>query len=706
METLSQKCNCLNSKKTVKMGHLDEWRFKPHLKCAWLLAFSIIGLAGCQLDNMNDARKFAKVILLTSDPQVEVKPTEKYEYRGPIRRLWAKRELPSDRTQLFLRQNNLDKAYKSSPTDIVAFVQQNCRQNPTMTQVHAIAELSEIEASYLSQLGDQKAAVQLYLTSIIHAYQFLFDRQLDIKRNAYDPQFRQICDTYNRSLEGMLKIMCPDSEFRPERVYEILETEDFRVEFEMQIEGRWRAEEFERFELVSDFKMEGLENSYQTFGLGVPLIAVRKTTDPTAGFEQYYPPSLAMPMTAFCEVHAPEQSDSPYRVKMRLIDPLETSMVSVEGQNVPLESEFTLPLAYYLSDPLLNSSVLSAATLLSADIADELYGMYMIEPYDPDKIPVVMVHGFWSSPVTWLPMFNDLRANPEIRKQYQFWFYMYPTGQPFWISARQMRDDLLTLRQTVDPLNQSESLEQMILVGHSMGGLLSRMQTIDSGNQFWNILSENPFESMRGEDSKLSEIKDLFFFENNQSVARVITIASPHHGTNYSNSLTRWLGQKLFTLPQMLQSQFSEFVDENESQLRNIKTLTIPTSVDSLAPDSKFIETMAELPKTDRVIFHNIYGDNSAESWLRFFNSNWSRPGDGIVAVESAQVKDVQSEIGVKEEHAEVHRHPKTIVEVRRILLEHLEQLGRVNNKPKFDPQIVPAGFDSNQALENSPIER
>ena len=82
METLSQKCNCLNSKKTVKMGHLDEWRFKPHLKCAWLLAFSIIGLAGCQLDNMNDARKFAKVILLTSDPQVEVKPSEKIRVPG------------------------------------------------------------------------------------------------------------------------------------------------------------------------------------------------------------------------------------------------------------------------------------------------------------------------------------------------------------------------------------------------------------------------------------------------------------------------------------------------------------------------------------------------------------------------------------------------------------------------------------------------
>ncbi len=666
----------------------------------WILVFSSIVLTGCQLDNMDDARKFADVILWTSDPQVEVKPREKYEYRGPIRRLWAKRQRPTDRTQLFLRQNNLENAYDSSPESVIEYVQQECRHIPSMAMIHVIAELSEIEANWLSQIGDEKSAVQLYLTSIIHSYQFLFDRQLDVQRNAYDPQFRQICDTYNRSLQGMLKIMCPDSGFQPERVYEILETDDLRVEFEMQIEGRWRAEEFERFELVSDYEMEGLENSYQTFGLGAPLIAVRKRTDRSAGFEQYYPPSLAMPMTAFCEVQVSDDGGPTYRVKMRLIDPLETSVVSVEGRDIPLESEYTLPLAYYLSDPLLNSSVLSAATLLNADIADDLYGMYMIEPYDPEKIPVVLVHGFWSSPVTWLPMFNDLRANPEIRKQYQFWFYMYPTGQPFWISARQMRADLVALQQSVDPLDQSDAMDQMVLVGHSMGGLLSHMQAMDSGNQFWEILSDQPFESMRGDTVKLDELKELFFFETNPSISRVITIASPHHGTKYSNSLTRWMGQKLFSLPQLLESQFSEFVRENESQLRNVKTLSVPTSIDSLSPDSQFIQTMAKVNRNQKVLFHNIYGDRSEESWLRYLNSNWGRPGDGVVSVESAKVRGVESEVEVKEEHAEVHRHPKAIVEVRRILLEHLEGLGRVDRVPMYDPQVKPAGFDSKRDPE------
>ena len=53
-----------------------------------------------------------------------------------------------------------------------------------------------------------------------------------------------------------------------------------------------------------------------------------------------------------------------------------------------------------------------------------------------------MVHGLWSSPETWTEMINELRAVPDIRNRYQFWTYLYPTGQPFWVSATQLRADL------------------------------------------------------------------------------------------------------------------------------------------------------------------------------------------------------------------------------------------------------------------------
>ena len=118
----------------------------------------------------------------------------------------------------------------------------------------------------------------------------------------------------------------------------------------------------------------------------------------------------------------------------------------------------------------------------------------MLEPYQPGKIPVLMIHGLWSSPITWMEMFNDLRGDPDLRSQYQFWFYLYPTGQPFWRSATQLREDLADVRKTVDPTRHEAALDQMVLVGHSMGGLVANMQIVNSRDDFWHIVSDKPIQ--------------------------------------------------------------------------------------------------------------------------------------------------------------------------------------------------------------------
>ena len=130
-------------------------------------------------------------------------------------------------------------------------------------------------------------------------------------------------------------------------------------------------------------------------------------------------------------VSVPGPSFNIRRAVLSLYDPLEKTQVVTESKVVPLESDITTPLAYGLKNPLVNKGVYATASLLNAEFAPESYGMYMLEPYDPTKIPVVMVHGLWSSPATWVHMFTDLRANQDIRENCQFWFYSYPTAQPF-----------------------------------------------------------------------------------------------------------------------------------------------------------------------------------------------------------------------------------------------------------------------------------
>ena len=110
-----------------------------------------------------------------------------------------------------------------------------------------------------------------------------------------------------------------------------------------------------------------------------------------------------------------------------------------------------------------------------------------------------MVHGLWSSPMTWMEMFNDLRSQREIRDHYQFWFYLYPTAQPFWLSAAQLRHDLVHVRETLDPTHQEPALDQMVLIGHSMGGLLSHLQTIPSRDDYWRLVSNEPFQQIKAD---------------------------------------------------------------------------------------------------------------------------------------------------------------------------------------------------------------
>ena len=291
--------------------------------------------------------------------------------------------------------------------------------------------------------------------------------------------------------------------------------------------------------------------------------------------------------------------------------------------------------------------------------------------------PVVMVHGFWSSPTTWARMFNDLRANPDIHNNYQFWFYSYPTGQPFWLSARQMRNDLDQIRRELDPNGKSKSLDQMILVAHSMGGLVSTLQTMESGDQFWSMVSESPIEDFTGDQEGLELLRETFYFNPNDAIRRVISIATPFQGSSFANNATRWVSKKLFTLPQFESAEFSKIAKENNDKLKDDFFAKTVTSLDSLTPDAVVFDAMANAKVSENVKFHNIIGRVTKRK-LFSLSEEIETGDDGVVAEESANNPRAISQIAVPSEHAEVHQHPASIYEVRRILLQNLVELERI----------------------------
>ncbi len=583
----------------------------------------------------------------------------------------------SQRTKGAMRRFALEETYHKDPNYCLELMQELVESESDSELAYAISELAYILGKQAERKGEAARALDMYSVAVTNAYMYLFASDFDRNRNPYDPLFRGACDLYNESLEASLRIVNAKGQLQPGASYE-LSTGAQTYEIQTVVLGQWNTDDFERFEFVSDYEVEGLPSSGLSYGLGVPLIAVRKQRDPNDPREKYYPEGLSFPVTALARVVQSSSQDADgathrHKCQLELHDPLVSSDLQLADRLVPLQTDLSTSLAYFLDSPQFRETSKATLGLLDAQETQKHRGLYMLEPFDPTKIPVVMVHGLWSSPITWMPMFNDLRSFHELRKNYQFWFYQYPTGQPFWLSATQLRADLSELRQTLDPNRLYEALDHTVLVGHSMGGLVSRMQTIESSDSFWKILSDKPFQEVQGKEELVSNLREAAFFKPNQDVRRVVTIGTPHRGSDYANDTTRWLGRKLIRLPSIMVATGQQLISQNPGVFRNTELLTTHTSIDSLSPDSPLFPAMLRAPRAPWVNYHNIVGMVPTRGMF----GTKEATGDGVVEFDSATMPDVLSEITVNSEHQNIHRHPKAIYEVRRILLQHLEDVRR-----------------------------
>ncbi|MEM9659677.1 MAG: hypothetical protein AAF961_15055, partial [Planctomycetota bacterium] len=294
-------------------------------------------------------------------------------------------------------------------------------RDPSREHLYALAELAYVDAKRAERTRDAGGALELYGASVLYAYQYLFTDKYADASNPYDPQFRRGCDLYNAALESTLRLIQHEGDLGPGK-RQLIRTpnHDCHLEVVLKSDG-WHADDFDHVEFVSDYEVHGLRNHYHNFGLGVPLVAVRRHHEDEDPREQYYPPDLSFPVTAFLRIENGDQNllratyetasvdgsrgkrDSlPSRENLRAVlelrDPLEDTTVEVAGQRIPLETDLSTPLAHFLSQPALDDTRVSTLGLLKPEKVKQLTGLYMLEPFRADKIPVLMVHGLWSSP--------------------------------------------------------------------------------------------------------------------------------------------------------------------------------------------------------------------------------------------------------------------------------------------------------------------
>ena len=279
------------------------------------------------------------------------------------------------------------------------------------------------------------------------------------------------------------------------------------------------------------------------------------------------------------------------------------------------------------------------------------------EPFDPNKTVVLIVHGLMPSRSRWFPLLNHLRADEDVRRKYQFWFFSYPSGYPYPYSAAILRKEL----DAAEKIYPQHS--KMVVIGHSMGSCISRLLITDSGDRIWRkMFTVHPQKMENVSEAHRHIITESTIFQHRPEIGRVIFISGPHRGSDLA---ANWMGRIGASLVQAPVALFGNGLDilRYERQTPGLLHLKrFPDSIDTLDPDDDFVRALRDVPIVQRVPYHTIAGDRG--------RGDSPNSSDGIVPYWSSHLVGAQSEKIVPSHHG-AHQHPEGIAEVHRILSLH-----------------------------------
>ena len=572
---------------------------------------------------------------------------------------------PSWETQQFLRLEFLKKRYNKEPEAVIAELYERTRQSRDRELIVATAELSLLQGRRI-YAGNRTAATTMYLKAAALAYDYIFEDLETYSYKTLKPSYGFMELIYNRAVSRLIEIEELDDNPWPDKFHAEHLGTIYDISIDRKSPNLWDVGIFDSLQAANEIEVKGLTNTYLAGGLGAPLVGFVDNPVDNPLFGRYSPKDgVAQPATAVLAFDPPKDTDKGRHRKATLsfYNPLLTDYATIEGKDVPLEADYSTSLGVLLAKIKVKSDWDIAA--LGATRKDlESAGMYMLEPYRPDQIPVVMVHGLMSYPSTWMQMFNDLRGDPLIRSKYQFWFFLYPTGLPILYSASLLRQELLTMRSQFDPDGTNCCFDQMVLVGHSMGGLLAKLMVQDSENLYWDSFFRRSYDEISLSPESKELLASVLFFETLPFIQRVIFLATPHRGSEIADSLFAKIGSSLITQPDTFDKIRDELIAANASDEAIDLTEKVPDGIMLLSPSSVDMRLMASVQLAPSQKYHSIIGIGNSESG----------PGssDSIVTYESSHLDGVVSEKLIPSKHS-VHKHPLGVAEVKRILKLHLD---------------------------------
>lgn len=509
--------------------------------------------------------------------------------------------------------------------------------------------------------GDSEKT-KYFLSAARAAYAAMFDGRMGPPMDPMDPNLRFVADLYNYSLSQLADLLLnPGGATWKSRRIPVVEG---WVTLSPRDETRTVAA-FSKVFVGFHHKTDALRLPSRRRGLGVPVVTVSKPVVLVEGREYLHPPVYQVgvnPMTLLVRFSDSWlESGESLTAQVEWRHSLSETHIEVEGVRVPLEADPSLSLSLLYDRRSQYRGMLRMPSLLWSDsiVADR--GLFLLEPYDPGKIPVVLTHGLMDSPLTWVPMLNALLGDPVISQRYQFWLFFYPTMNPILQSASELRYSLTALCGNV--AGEGEGWRDMVLIGHSMGGLITRLLITPSGEPFRDM-EKRALERFVDVPDRASYIESVLRFEPLPYVRRAIFLGAPHRGASMANQPVGAIGQGLMRRPEYLRDIIRDETDpDNEVN-----------GIANLSPLSPFTQALNRSTWSPLVPVHSIIGD------MR--KAGRTNGTDSVVAYWSSHIDGVKSELIVHADHLSLHKKAPALTEVRRILLLHLEEPAGSEMKP------------------------
>ena len=602
------------------------------------------------------ATTLALSLLVGCAPPIQVKRVDAHRVHRKLTSNELTRGEPSRRTRNILYDYDLTERYEKDPAGALKELHAAFLAGYLLPEDRAA--LAELAFHHAERGGDRP----YYLAAAIYAWAYLFPDDVSTTPSRFSPRLRLACDLYNRAITQALKnganvelrggsMALPfggiDIAFDPESVH-------------------WGDHKLANFVPIAELEVKGFPTYYRWPGIGAPLAAAI-VMEEGAGDKDLLARRARVPVTAllrFTDIMA-QLRDRRVQATLEVYPGYGDRMVKIAGNDVPLESEPTAALALTLSDKTVWASELSGFLSDLTNVFTKRTRLVSTRPYRPGLIPVVFVHGTASSAPRWAQLYNDLDNDPRIHGHFQFWFFSYATGNPIAYSSMLLRDALAGAIAQLDPEGRDPALRQMVLIGHSQGGLLTKAMVVESGTRFWENVSSKRFEDVRLSDKTRELLSHALFFSPQPYVRRVVFLATPHHGSYIAGSWLAHQVARLVRAPLDVARIGAEVATGNRDELalKTSEGFRVPTSVDNMTPGNPFVRTLADLPIAPGVAAHSIIAVTDGVPS--------DTADDGVVKYSSAHIDGVESELVVRSPHS-CQSNPHTILEVRRILLEHL----------------------------------